>query len=131
MKLERYSDALASAQKAVDLKPVNPKGYWMLGNAYSKLGQYYEAIESFVIGLEYHPTGKALMVSLQATKEALASLSIATQGEGEERLAMEEFTDDMYKKVSDRFASYTEWPEVKGGVAVSPSCEVSAICTAH
>lgn len=50
-RLGNYSDALADAEKSVQLKPEWPKGYFRLGEAHFGLGHFDEAVAAYTKGL--------------------------------------------------------------------------------
>jgi stress-induced-phosphoprotein 1 len=71
--LHRYSDALADAQKTVDLKPDWAKGYSRLGAAHLGLGDAASAVAAYEKGLELDPSNEGLKAGLQDAKKAAAA----------------------------------------------------------
>ena len=54
-KLGRYEEALASYDRALEIKPNNDEAWYYRGNALHKLGRYEEAITSYDRALEIKP----------------------------------------------------------------------------
>ncbi|KAM1787762.1 hypothetical protein ACFX11_038125 [Malus domestica] len=62
--LNKYSEALADANKTVEIKPDWSKGYSRLGAAHCGLGQYNDAVSAYKKGLEIDPNNEALKSGL-------------------------------------------------------------------
>ena len=71
--LHRYSDALADAQKTVELKPDWAKGYSRLGAAHLGLGDAASAVAAYEKGLALDPTNEGLKAGLEDAKKAAAA----------------------------------------------------------
>jgi tetratricopeptide (TPR) repeat protein len=71
MKLERFPQALASARLVTRVQPTFAKGHLMKGLAFMELRRYPEAVEALALGLEYHPSGPALIASFNEAKKQL------------------------------------------------------------
>ena len=70
--LHRYSDALADAQKTVELKPDWAKGYSRLGAAHLGLGDAASAVAAYEKGLALEPSNDGLKAGLEDAKKAAA-----------------------------------------------------------
>ncbi|TKY55413.1 Hsp70-Hsp90 organizing protein 1 [Spatholobus suberectus] len=70
--LQNYAEALADAQKTVDLKPDWPKGHSRLGAAHLGLGRHRDAVSAYRAGLRIDPDNAALNSGL-ADAQAAAS----------------------------------------------------------
>ncbi|KAJ1882303.1 Hsp90 cochaperone, partial [Kickxella alabastrina] len=68
--LKKYEDALADAEKTVEIKPDWPKGYSRKGAALFGLQRMGEARETYEAGLKYDPENALLKKSLNDTKAA-------------------------------------------------------------
>ncbi|RDX66642.1 Hsp70-Hsp90 organizing protein 1, partial [Mucuna pruriens] len=75
--LQNYTEALADAQKTVDLKPDWPKGYSRLGAAHLGLARHRDAVSAYKAGLQIDPDNAALKAGL-ADAQAAASRSPPT-----------------------------------------------------
>ncbi|KAF8692985.1 hypothetical protein HU200_039353 [Digitaria exilis] len=71
--LHRYSDALADAQKTVELKPDWAKGYSRLGAAHLGLGDAASAVAAYEKGLALEPSNEGLKAGLEDAKKAAAA----------------------------------------------------------
>jgi stress-induced-phosphoprotein 1 len=71
--LHRYSDALADAQKTVELKPDWAKGYSRLGAAHLGLGAAASAVAAYEKGLALDPSNEGLKAGLEDAKKAAAA----------------------------------------------------------
>ncbi|KAK3154758.1 hypothetical protein QOZ80_2BG0194740 [Eleusine coracana subsp. coracana] len=71
--LHRYSDALADAEKTVELKPDWAKGYSRLGAANLGLGDAASAVAAYEKGLALDPSNEGLKAGLQDAKKAAAA----------------------------------------------------------
>jgi len=71
--LHRYSDALADAQKTVELKPDWAKGYSRLGAAHLGLGDAASAVAAYEKGLVLEPSNDGLKAGLEDAKKAAAA----------------------------------------------------------
>jgi len=71
--LHRYSDALADAQKTVELKPDWAKGYSRLGAAHLGLGDAASAVAAYEKGLALDPTNEGLKAGLEDARKAAAA----------------------------------------------------------
>ncbi|AQK73115.1 Hsp70-Hsp90 organizing protein 3 [Zea mays] len=71
--LHRYSDALADAQKTVELKPDWAKGYSRLGAAHLGLGDAASAVAAYEKGLALDPSNEGLKAGLEDAKKAAAA----------------------------------------------------------
>ncbi|XP_066322296.1 hsp70-Hsp90 organizing protein-like [Miscanthus floridulus] len=71
--LHRYSDALADAQKTVELKPDWAKGYSRLGAAHLGLGDAGSAVAAYEKGLALEPSNDGLKAGLEDAKKAAAA----------------------------------------------------------
>jgi stress-induced-phosphoprotein 1 len=71
--LHRYSDALADAQKTVELKPDWAKGYSRLGAAHLGLGDAASAVAAYEKGLALEPANEGLRAGLEDAKKAAAA----------------------------------------------------------
>jgi stress-induced-phosphoprotein 1 len=71
--LHRYSDALADAQKTVELKPDWAKGYSRLGAAHLGLGDADSAVAAYQKGLALDPSNEGLKAGLEDAKKAAAA----------------------------------------------------------
>jgi stress-induced-phosphoprotein 1 len=71
--LHRYSDALADAQKTVELKPDWAKGYSRLGAAHLGLGDAASAVAAYEKGLALEPSNDGLKAGLEDAKKAAAA----------------------------------------------------------
>ncbi|KAF8032860.1 hypothetical protein BT93_D1673 [Corymbia citriodora subsp. variegata] len=71
--LHNYSEALADAEKTVELKPDWSKGYSRLGAAYQGLGRYDDAVSAYKRGLEIDPGNEALKSGLADAQAAAGS----------------------------------------------------------
>jgi len=78
--LRSYGNALADAQKCVELKPEWPKGYSRLGAALHGLGKYEEAVEALEDGLRRDPQSAQLQSALS---EAVSARNRAAAGGGD------------------------------------------------
>ena len=59
-RLGKHSEALADAEKTVQLKPDWPKGYFRLGEAHFGLGHFDEAVAAYTKGLAVKTYSKGL-----------------------------------------------------------------------
>lgn len=80
--LHQYAEALADAQKTVELKPDWSKGYSRLGAAHIGLGHPHDAVSAYRKGLEIDPNNEALKSGL-ADAQASASRSAPTSPFGD------------------------------------------------
>ncbi|KQK00531.1 hsp70-Hsp90 organizing protein [Brachypodium distachyon] len=71
--LHRYSDALADAEKTVELKPDWAKGYSRLGAAHLGLGDAASAVAAYEKGLALDPSNEGLKAGLADAKKATAA----------------------------------------------------------
>nr|ADA68360.1 hsp organizing protein/stress-inducible protein [Dactylis glomerata] len=71
--IHRYSDALADAEKTVELKPDWAKGYSRLGAAHLGLGDAASAVAAYEKGLALDPSNEALKGGLADAKKAAAA----------------------------------------------------------
>ncbi|TVU29034.1 hypothetical protein EJB05_20576 [Eragrostis curvula] len=71
--LHRYSDALADAEKTVELKPDWAKGYSRLGAAHLGLGDASSAVAAYEKGLALDPSNEGLKAGLEDAKKAAAA----------------------------------------------------------
>ncbi|KAK3158587.1 hypothetical protein QOZ80_2AG0139090 [Eleusine coracana subsp. coracana] len=71
--LHRYSDALADAEKTVELKPDWAKGYSRLGAANLGLGDAASAVAAYEKGLALDPSNEGLKAGLEDAKKAAAA----------------------------------------------------------
>ncbi|KAL6911899.1 hypothetical protein ACP4OV_000704 [Aristida adscensionis] len=71
--LHRYSDALADAQKTVELRPDWAKGYSRLGAAHLGLGDAAAAVAAYEKGLALDPANEGLKAGLEDAKKAAAA----------------------------------------------------------
>lgn len=71
--LHRYSDALADAQKTVELKPDWAKGYSRLGAAHLGLGDAPKAVEAYEKGLALEPSNEALKSGLAQARQSASA----------------------------------------------------------
>lgn len=78
--LHAYADALADAEKTVELKPDWAKGYSRLGAAYQGLGRYDDAVSAYGRGLEVDPGNEALKSGLADAQQAAAGPSRSRAG---------------------------------------------------
>jgi stress-induced-phosphoprotein 1 len=62
--LHQYSEALADAEKTVELKTDWSKGYSRLGAAHVGLGHHEDAVAAYKKGLEYDPNNEGLKSGL-------------------------------------------------------------------
>ncbi|GFP81789.1 hsp70-hsp90 organizing protein 1 [Phtheirospermum japonicum] len=77
--LNKFSEALADAQKTVKLKPYWTKGYSRLGAAHLGFHNYNDAVYSYKKGLDIDPTNEALKSGL-ADAEAASARSSTSRG---------------------------------------------------
>uniref|UniRef100_A0ACD5YM31 Uncharacterized protein n=1 Tax=Avena sativa TaxID=4498 RepID=A0ACD5YM31_AVESA len=70
--IHRYSDALADAEKTVELKPDWAKGYSRLGAAHLGLGDAASSIAAYEKGLALDPSNQGLKDGLADAKKAAA-----------------------------------------------------------
>lgn len=68
--VHRYSEALADAEKTVELKPDWAKGYSRLGAAHLGLGDAASAVAAYEKGLALDPTNEGLKAGLADAKKA-------------------------------------------------------------
>lgn len=71
--VHRYSEALADAEKTVELKPDWAKGYSRLGAAHLGLGDAASAVAAYEKGLALDPTNEGLKAGLADAKKAAAA----------------------------------------------------------
>ncbi|CAN6273659.1 unnamed protein product [Urochloa humidicola] len=71
--LHRYSEALADAEKTVELKPDWAKGYSRLGAAHLGLGDAASAVAAYEKGLAIEPNNDGLKAGLEDAKKAAAA----------------------------------------------------------
>ncbi|KAF7090206.1 hypothetical protein CFC21_092997, partial [Triticum aestivum] len=71
--IHRYSDALADAEKTVELKPDWAKGYSRLGAAHLGLGDAASAAAAYEKGLALDPSNEGLKAGLADAKKAAAA----------------------------------------------------------
>lgn len=71
--VHRYSEALADAEKTVELKPDWAKGYSRLGAAHLGLGDAASAVAAYEKGLFLDPTNEGLKAGLADAKKAAAA----------------------------------------------------------
>jgi tetratricopeptide (TPR) repeat protein len=79
MKLSRFQEALASARLVTRVQPTYAKGHLMKGRALMELRRYPEAVEAFALGLEYHPSGPALIAHFKEAKKQLVGFKRPTR----------------------------------------------------
>ncbi|KAK7330721.1 hypothetical protein VNO77_24919 [Canavalia gladiata] len=77
--LQKYPEALADAQKTVDLKPDWSKGYSRLGAAHLGLGQHDDAVSAYKKGLQVDPNNEPLKSGLADAQASAASSSRSAQ----------------------------------------------------
>lgn len=70
--LKQYSDALADAQKCVELKPDWAKGYSRLGAAHHGLGNFQDAVQALEKGLSLDPSNEGMRSALEEAQAAAA-----------------------------------------------------------
>ncbi|GLT69674.1 hypothetical protein SLA2020_418080 [Shorea laevis] len=80
--LQQYSEALADAEKTVELKPDWSKGYSRLGAAHLGLGHHDDAVAAYKKGLEYDPNNEGLKSGLTDAQANAASRSRAAPSPG-------------------------------------------------
>ncbi|CAI5510603.1 unnamed protein product [Closterium sp. Naga37s-1] len=78
--LHRYGDALADAERTVELRADWPKGYSRLGAALHGLRQYARAVEAFERGLALEPSSAVLQAGLADAKAAQAADEAGGEG---------------------------------------------------
>jgi stress-induced-phosphoprotein 1 len=71
--LHRYSDALADAERTVEIKPDWAKGYSRLGAAHLGLGAADSAVAAYEKGLALDPSNEGLKAGLEDAKKAAAA----------------------------------------------------------
>mgnify|MGYP003703018455 CR=1 FL=1 len=71
--VHRYSEALADAEKTVELKPDWAKGYSRLGASHLGLGDAASAVAAYEKGLALDPTNEGLKAGLADAKKAAAA----------------------------------------------------------
>ncbi|KAL5206945.1 hypothetical protein ABZP36_031380 [Zizania latifolia] len=71
--VHRYSEALADAEKTVELKPDWAKGYSRLGAAHLGLGDAASAVAAYEKGLALDPSNEGLKAGLADAKKAAAA----------------------------------------------------------
>ncbi|KAF0931674.1 hypothetical protein E2562_005671 [Oryza meyeriana var. granulata] len=71
--VHRYSEALADAEKTVELKPDWAKGYSRLGAAHLGLGDAASAVTAYEKGLALDPSNEGLKAGLADAKKAAAA----------------------------------------------------------
>nr|BAJ85944.1 predicted protein [Hordeum vulgare subsp. vulgare]BAJ97130.1 predicted protein [Hordeum vulgare subsp. vulgare] len=71
--IHRYADALADAEKTVELKPDWAKGYSRLGAAHLGLGDAASAAAAYEKGLALDPSNEGLKAGLADAKKAAAA----------------------------------------------------------
>jgi len=69
--LKRYQASIRHLRRAGELQPNDPRSYKLLGNVYSELGKYPEAIEAFQHALTIAPQYEAAKKGLRLAREAL------------------------------------------------------------
>ncbi|CAA7403622.1 unnamed protein product [Spirodela intermedia] len=78
--LHRYAEALADAEKTVELKPDWPKGYGRLGASLVGLESFDDAVSAYRKGLEIEPHNEALKAGLSDAQAAAARAHRAPPG---------------------------------------------------
>ncbi|CAI5516547.1 unnamed protein product [Closterium sp. Naga37s-1] len=78
--LHRYGDALADAERTVELRSDWPKGYSRLGAALHGLREYARAVEAFERGLALEPSSAVLQAGLADAKAAQAADEAGGEG---------------------------------------------------
>jgi len=73
--LNKYEDALADANKTIELKSDWSKGYGRKGTALHGLGKLEEALESYEKGLELEPTNAVIKKGRDDVEQALSQTS--------------------------------------------------------
>jgi tetratricopeptide (TPR) repeat protein len=68
-KMNRWEDALHSAQSAVDLDATYVKGWWRLGQAQVSMGKARDAVTALQKALSLDPTNKALIKELEKVQK--------------------------------------------------------------
>ena len=80
--LHRYADALADAQKTVELRPDWAEGYSRLGAAHLGLGAATSAVAAYAKGLALEPDNEGLKVGLEDAKKERKEMKAAAQEAG-------------------------------------------------
>ncbi|GAX13490.1 hypothetical protein FisN_36Lh045 [Fistulifera solaris] len=68
-KMNRWEDALHSAQSAVELDATYVKGWWRLGQAQVSVGKGGDAVDTLQKALSLDPTNKALIKELEKVRK--------------------------------------------------------------
>ncbi|GAB5373439.1 hypothetical protein AAMO2058_001751800 [Amorphochlora amoebiformis] len=77
--MQSYQEALADANKCIELKPNWHKGYLRQGMAYEKLLQFPEAKKSYDKGIAFAPDDPTLKKQIKQIEELLDELKISEQ----------------------------------------------------
>jgi len=80
--LHRYADALADAQKTIELRPDWAEGYSRLGTAHLGLGAATIAVAAYAKGLALEPDNEGLKVGLEDAKKERKEMKAAAQEAG-------------------------------------------------
>ncbi|GFY45705.1 peptidyl-prolyl cis-trans isomerase FKBP4 [Trichonephila inaurata madagascariensis] len=71
LKMERYGDVIENCEKALEIEPKNPKGFFRRGKAYLALQEFDKAKDNFMKVLEYDSSNKAAQRTIHVCKQNL------------------------------------------------------------
>lgn len=82
--LKRFDEALAAAERSIELNPQWPKGYLRKGQALEQMFRYGDALKSFEAGLAVDANDASLTTAATTMKGVIAELHLSATGQVDE-----------------------------------------------